>query len=283
MPPRPSRLWEIAVICDAFAPATDRALPDTGLGNDADQLARLAGLAATAVPLLARHANELAEQIHQLPPTVAAVWLTRTRTPRARATQRLLATTERIPVITDDDAIAISLSAATHTYLSRLPGPAATARILIAHVAECPTLHALLSTNTDGHDRTTQLSHWSPTAASQPLARAASDADVIINLLGPHPTLTDLAARRPQHAVISLRGEQEHLLPLPGLFRALATQPPTPLNLATLRACVQGLIAATQPGQLLPSLYDPTLTYHVTHHVTTALQNAPTHSTHTTE
>ncbi|MHA6797323.1 hypothetical protein ACVGVM_27975 (plasmid) [Pseudonocardia bannensis] len=259
MPPLPAASWTIAVVNDAAAPREPRAATGPGLHEDAAVIADLSGVRAVPLSMVSRDAAHLATTLHRLPLDIGAIFLTRTDLARARETQQLLTELGGRPLVIDDDARAITLTAALLTYLTRLHRPLPTSRVMIAGAASLPLMCPMLLSA-----GIFDITLWNPQdARCAALARVARDADAVINLLGPDPELARVALDRPCGSVIGLDGDTDHLLALPGLFRAIAGSPGPLVDIEAYAACARGLMAAAPPHRLLPSLRSPDLTYEV--------------------
>jgi len=146
MPEPPAPSWTVGVVTDTAAPRADQAAAESGIGADAEMIARHSGLRCVPLPVSAASADELAATLHDLPLDVGAIFLTRTESTRAREAQRILAERGGRPLITDDDARAIVLTTAVGNYLSRLHRPVTAARVVIAGAATVPVMCPLLLT-----------------------------------------------------------------------------------------------------------------------------------------
>jgi len=67
------------------------------------------------------------------------------------------------------------------------------------------------------------------------------------------------------------------MLALPGLFRAIASNPGTRVEIPAFHACALGLVATTPPRRLLPNLHNPTLPYQVATAASRALHRGMRH------
>jgi hypothetical protein len=70
--------------------------------------------------------------------------------------------------------------------------------------------------------------------------------------------------------VISPDDPSYRLLPVPGLFAALARQPDAVLGLDVFQACAKAMASATPPGRLVPDIDDP----HLTEAISSAVRRA---------
>lgn len=276
MPAVPGPAWKVAVVSDAGAPVPDHAGAVSGISHDVELLERHSGLGCEATVLTARDAADLAGQLHRLPLEVGAVFLTRTERSRAGEAQRTLAGLGGRPLLTDDDAAAVVLTAAVLTYLTRLHRPLFATRAVIAGAATMPVMCPMLLTA-----GIFDITLWNPGESGLPLAGVARHADVVVNLLGAEPTVTHAALDRPIDSVIGIDGDEQPLLALPGLLRAIAGTPspiagaPGPLmKVRALCAAAGGLVAATPGRRLLPSGHSTELTYQVAHSVSRVLNPA---------
>lgn len=233
------------------------------LAGDADVIQRLA-----RVPTVVLTANEgdtapaFAAQVLQLPAPVAAIYVTRTDPSRARVVQRLVEQADGPPVLTDEDATAIALTAAAMVYLRRLGRDPQRSRILIAAAIRMPILSPLLLAA--GFP---DITLWNiPDGAWFPLHRAARDADVVIDFsredtLGdPAGTVgggtVELDLDRPEGSVITRHRLDSRTLVAPGLLRAVAEHPAgaLPFGLDVYQACADVVARALPPR---PRARDP--------------------------
>lgn len=262
-PDRPvgtTRRW-IAIVGDGTAPGgTGAPEPreqtiETALTADAQLIRRLACIPTVSLALTPwETAPRVAERIQQLRGHAAAVFVTRTDTPRARTVRRLVEQGGGPPVLTVEDATAIALSAAALAYLRRLGRDPSRSRILIAAAVQMPILSALLA-GVGFPD----ITLWNTVDGVWfPLRRAARDADVVIDLSREaHDGTADPAAGgeateldldRPEGSVITRRGLDSRTLAAPGLLRALAEQPGSPpLGLRIYAACAATLAHTAPP------------------------------------
>lgn len=272
--------WAVAVVNDAGAPLASSTEHGAGLREDAALIETLSGVTAVPMSLIARDAAELATRLHGLPRQVGAIFLTRTNRARTRAAQHLLTELDNRPLITDDDAMAITLTAAVLNYLIRRRRCLSGCRVLIAGAAALPIISPMLLTA-----GVVELTLWNLGDADQaPLSRVARDADVVIDLVGPAGGMDQVALDRPSGSVVGLDQRRAHLLALPGLFRALAAAPAlapaaapaaasaAPVDIRLLCASARGLVSATPPHRRLPVLSSP--------HTTDAVTGAALHVLH---
>lgn len=250
----------LAVVTDAGAPLGSWEKYGSGLRADAALIHTLSGVRTVPLSLIARDAAELAEKLHGLPPDVGTIFLTRTNRARTRDAQRLLTGLGGRPLITDDDAVAITLTAAVWNYLIRRRRPLTGSRVLIAGAAALPVISPMLLTA-----GILDITLWNRRDADQaPLSRVTRDADVVVDLVGPAAGMDQVSLDRPIGSVIGLDQERDHLLALPGLSLALAAAPAPTVNVEVLCACARGLVSATPPHHRLPVLSSPDTTDAVT-------------------
>ncbi|WP_185061013.1 hypothetical protein [Pseudonocardia eucalypti] len=243
MPARPASGWTLAVATDTTAPAPRGTRSGSGLEDDAALLAAVSGLVVTPLTLTTRAPADLAARLHALPLQVGAIFLTRTERAWAHETQHLLRDHGARPLITDDDATAITLTATALTYLARLHRSLGQARTVVVGAETMPIMCALLLASGNNH-----VSVWHPHEATSALERACRHADLVINLLAAQLAVRRVAMDRPAGSVIEIGGDHEHLLALPGLSRAVAGAPGAPVDLEAYHACVHGLVTVTPPG-----------------------------------
>ena len=157
-----------------------------------------------------------------------------------------------LPLLTEEDSTAIALTAATLTYLRDVARDPRVSRVVIAGAVSMPVLAPLLFTTGICDIALRNRAH----ARTLPLRRVARDADVILDLLHGDPSLAELALDRPEGSVLTLCPPNSQFLAAPGLLRALAERPITPVELGidTYRACALALAAATPPRRRLPDL-----------------------------
>jgi hypothetical protein len=230
------------------------------LAEDADVIQGLARVPTVVVTAAGDDtAPRFAAQIHDLPDRVAAVFVTRTDPSRARTVQRLVEQAGGPPVLTDEDATAIALTAATLVYLRRLGRDPYRSRVLIADAIRMPILSPLLLAT-----GLPDITLWNNADATWfPLHRAARDADVVIDLQrdnhldhrqhgGPGPI--GLSLDRPEGSVITHHGLDGRALTAPGLLRAVTDHHSAgtlPLSIGIYRVCAQAVAHATPPRRLL--------------------------------
>jgi malate dehydrogenase (oxaloacetate-decarboxylating) len=216
------------------------------LTRDARTIHDLTGLPTRPLALAACDAVELASALRCLPVDVGVVFLAHTDPDRARTARGLLRQARRLPVVTDQDTIAIALTAAVLTTLTRRGIAPAAARALIAGAGNLPPLRPLLASCGVG-----DIVSWNDAdAVDFPLRRVARNIHVAVDLrpTPAHPPVEgDLVVVTP--------GDPDcRLLALPGLLRTL-TRTPVPVADAELhRACVFTLAACIPPGRTLPDL-----------------------------
>jgi hypothetical protein len=180
---------------------------------------------------------------------VAALVITHPRGHWARAVPAAAA---HLPTVTDHDALAITLTTAVLTALSRARRPTAHGRVLIVQAHNLPQLAPLLIAAEAG-----EVTSWNtPDQERFPLHRASNEAEVIVNLLG------DIAEPAPdnQATVITADWANHPPLVLPGLARALYDLPDAHLDPSdpfgayydVCHACALTLVMATPPDQLTP-------------------------------
>lgn len=260
VPPAGRAPRQVAVMGDGTGPGAcappGRPL-GTALAADADALQVLATVPAVAVPVAERDsAAAVAAQIRRLPEQICAVFLTRITPPRARAVQRGVEEAGGRPVLTDEDATAIALTAAALVYLRGLGRDPYRSTIVVAAAIRMPILSALLVAA--GFP---DITLWNaPDAVWFPLHRAARDADVVIDLqrdpgvhrsgeapAGGERRGVEFELDRPEGSVITPSALDGRTLIAPGLLRALAEYPAPapPLGLGIYGACARAVAQAT--------------------------------------
>lgn len=215
---------------------------DLALADDAELLAGLGRIDAAPLVIEPGEAEDLAARLHRLPDDVAAIFLTRTTFTRSRVAQRRLEQLGGRPMLTAEDATAVTLAAATLAYLLRIGRDPGTARVLIVGAARMPSLSLLLFSIGIGDislwNRSDQ--HWFP------LRHAVRDADGVIDLLR-DPTLDELAHDRPEGSVIRAIALDARAVAAPGILRALTHYSPgtVQLGIEHYRDCVLAAATAT--------------------------------------
>lgn len=229
------------------------------------------------VAVTARDAGDLATGLRSLTAAAAAVFLARTDPVRARAVQRDLAGTRRIPVITEQDTLGIALVAMTLVTLRRAEIAPDNARVVVVGPGVVPLLVPLLMAVGVG-----DIASWKQADAQGfPLPVLARDAHAVIDLLGAAAGLQPAFETDPSRIVLTSSDPVGHLLALPGLLRALQEGPIAGLAGAPLdhldahRACAQALAGLTPVDRALPELADPDLTRRVARAVIEALRPPP--------
>ena len=201
--------------------------------------------------------------LHTLLPDTGTVLLVRATPERE---QRARDSIVGVPVLTDRDTAAISLTAALLTSLARSGRTPQTSQVVIAGADIMPMLCPVLLA-AGVRDITT----WRPAdALAFPLRRIAADADVVINLVGGGGRFA--WPRHAAPAVIVPDPARDPLLALPGLLRALSRHPHVRLTPDVQHACAIALSAATPPGEQLPRRPDETLTRQIADAATHVLE-----------
>lgn len=171
-----------------------------------------------------------------------------------------------VPVISDHDALTITVTAAALTQLSRARRPTARGRIVIAGADTLPNLSPLLIAVEAG-----EVTMWrTADRRSFPLRSIAAGADVMINLLGDDSevhTVLDVA-RQDGVPVITPDPIRDPLLVLPALVGVLVEDPTLRLDpVSDLRlysdvghACAMALVMATPPQRTYPLTHTQELT-----------------------
>jgi hypothetical protein len=280
----------VAVVSDGAADNSTRnaRTSDSTLGSTLDVTLRryaagihdLAGLPTRAIRLRADTGiQDFQERLRRGPSDIAAVILIRTDPARARAAQ---AASVGLPVITDLDATAITVSAAVLTTLTRAGRTPASARVVIAGANSVPVLCPLLVAAGIG-----DITTWNvDDAVSFPLLGVAANADVVINLLADRseiPALPVLCAAHTDPMVITPNPRHDPLLVLPGLTRALVNTPSVSWSPAatdnyyteTCLASALTLVMATPPQHTLPTQAQRQLTDRIAEAATHALRPEP--------
>jgi hypothetical protein len=207
-----------------------------------------------------------------LPFDTGAVILTGTRTPLVGDAASPL------PVLAGRDIVAIAVTAALLTTLSRRGRAPRDSRVVIAGADTLPILCRLLVTAGVG-----DITTWrTKDAVAFPLHRVAEGVDAVIDLLGVWPTdQNEYAMLGSGPAVITPDAERDPLLALPGLLRAIIQAPEAApeiaLNVEVHLACALALVMATPSDHQLPQVPDHGLTDRVAEAATQALRTPVPH------
>jgi hypothetical protein len=160
------------------------------------------------------------------------------------------------PVASDRDALAITLTAAVLSTLSRTRRPTARGRVVVAGSDALPNLVPLLVAV-----NAAEVTMWRPADRHAfPLRTVTAGADVVINLLDDDHELATLA-EQDQVPVITPNPLTDALLVLPALVGLLLDAPSVRLDLThdlgmycdVGQACAMQLVLATPPDQTYPS------------------------------
>lgn len=237
-------MTSVAVVSDGSGYIGGRAVRPlrTALADDAAVIEGVGGVRAVPIVVPMGEADQLAARLQELSDDVAAVFLTRTETRRARAAQRRLEEVGGRSVLTEEAVSAIALTAAGLTYLQRIGRGPGGARVLIAGADGMPILAPMLM-GSGIHE----VSLWNPTDEYWfPLHRAARDADVVIDLRR-DTRLDALAEDRPEGSVLAVAGSDAATAVAPGMLRALAQYPPGVIELGVEQycGCAYAMAAAT--------------------------------------
>ncbi|MFI7117852.1 hypothetical protein [Amycolatopsis sp. NPDC049868] len=271
----------LAIVGDGSA-LPDASVADPGavlaaLDIDARLLRGHTSLNPFPVAVTARDAGDLATALRSLPGAATAVFLARTDPVRARAAQRNLAASGRIPVITEQDTLAIALAATVLVTVRRADIAPGDARVVVAGPGVAPLLVPLLMAVGVG-----DIASWNQADALDfPLSGFARDANAVIDLVGAANGLRPAFQTDPSSMVLTAGDPVAHLLALPGLLLALRKGPIASLagdpleHLDAHRACAQALATLTPVDRVLPELADPDLTHRVARAVTEALRPPP--------
>lgn len=212
------------------------------LQADARAIQEHTGVPTSAFTVRSRDAAELAAALRSLPDEVAVVYLTGVESAKARAAQRELALA--LPVVTEEEAAAIVLTAAVLIRSRRLQVAPFDAKVVVAGSDAMPLLVPLLVASGVG-----DVVAWRrDDAAGFPLREVARNATVVVDAVG---EFEGSALAPPERSAL--------LLPLPGLFaalrRGLAGSDPVDVH----RACAHALTTLAPVDQPLPELSDPDL------------------------
>lgn len=247
----------IAVVSDASALHHHSRRPHAAsvhplLRDCAHLIRRLTGLRVLPLVVDADDSEQLSTRLRELPGEVRAVYLTHAEPARARAAHAA----GDVPVLTEQDATAVAVTAALLVVLDRLERAPAASQVVIAGAATMPLLPHLVMAAGVG-----DIIRWNPADRTGfPLRWVTEHADVLIDLIGGAQDIARAAADRPHLAVIAADGPTAPLLPVPGLLLALASAGSPALTLDVYLAGALALAAATPPDRRLPDLSDPHLT-----------------------
>jgi malate dehydrogenase (oxaloacetate-decarboxylating) len=233
-----------------------------GIGTTSTVLRRYATLIEDQAGLSARViASDYG--LHGMSSDVGAVVLVGVAPERERKARNSIVD---VPVVTDQDAAAIALTAAVLTSLVRGDRTPQASKVVIAGADAMPALSPALST-AGVRDITT----WNPADALMlPLRRVAAAADVVINLVGGGGLFA--WPRHAAPAVIVPDPVRDPSLALPGLVQTLVRHRHARLTPEVQHACAAALSAATPPGEQLPRRADHPLTRSIADAATHALR-----------
>lgn len=250
----------------------------SGLGDRDDALAALraqgeliSGLARVPVEpklILAADTAGLAAGIRALPPDLEAVLLVDVEPSRAAAVQRELRASGGRPLMTQPDAAAIALAAATLSALTDTGLRLLTSKVILAGTDDLPILTALLMAAGVG-----DITTWTPSDAPVfPLHNILFGANAVIDLVGGLPS--DEAGRRSGIAVIRSSDATSAPYAAAGLLRAAVNTPGLSFDIEIYRACSLAL-AAIPPanGSTMPYLKGIALTQLIADNATTAFHD----------
>lgn len=160
-----------------------------------------------------------------------------------------------VPVLSDHDALTITLTAAVLTTLSRSQRPTACGRIVVAGADALPNLTPLLVAADAG-----DVTMWRRSDRQAfPLPVVTAEADVVVNLLDDDHELAALAERYGL-AAITPDLLNDPLLVLPALVGVMLADPAVHLDSASdfglyckvVNACTMALVLATPPDRTYP-------------------------------
>jgi len=195
----------------------------------------------------ARGVDELAAAVRALPASATALFLARTDPLRARAVQRDVARSRRIPIVTEEDTLGIALAAAALVTLHRAGIALPDARVVVAGADKVPLLALLLMAAGVGDNAS-----WTTVDAEGfPLSGVARGASLVIDLADAAGTI------RP------VFGDE---MPTPGWAGDPARQ------VEVHRAGARALAALAPVDRGLPELADPDLTCRVAQAVVDVLR-----------
>jgi malate dehydrogenase (oxaloacetate-decarboxylating) len=206
-------------------------------------------------------------------PNFSAMVVTHTDPDRTRLAQ---SASTGPPVVTVQDALAITLTAAVLTTLSRSRRPTQVGRVVIAGASGMPSLSPLLVGAEAG-----EVTVWNTRdAGAFPLRRITADADVVVNLIGDDLPAIPASDGRLGPTVLTPDPDRDPLLVLPGLVQALIDSPWSELDGArdedlyydVCHECALALVLATPPHQRHPSGPSRDLSARIAKAATRALQ-----------
>ncbi|HKN52390.1 MAG TPA: hypothetical protein VJX66_07820 [Amycolatopsis sp.] len=222
----------------------------------------------------ARGVDELAAAVRALPASATALFLARTDPLRARAVQRDVARSRRIPIVTEEDTLGIALAAAALVTLHRAGIALPDARVVVAGADKVPLLALLLMAAGVG-----DIASWTTVDAEGfPLSGVARGASLVIDLADAAGTIRPVFGDEMPLTIVRPGDPVAHLLALPGLLRAL-WDVPTPgwagdpaRQVEVHRAGARALAALAPVDRGLPELADPDLTCRVAQAVVDVLR-----------
>ena len=236
-----------AVVSDGSALLDSGAAVDLVVQEFAELLGSLARVPVRPVTLAAADAAQLARGLRALPADVGAILLTHAELGRTRAAQDELRASGARPVVTDQDATAIALAAATMgavTGHGRRPEDARRARVVIAGAQELPILAPLLVAA-----GIAEVTTWNPAdAVGFPLHTVVSGAHAVIDLVG---SLPGWATTEHETGMTVLTRGAARVAPCAaaGLLRAAVRTPGATFDIESYHTCVVALLAASAwPG-----------------------------------
>nr|WP_166639474.1 hypothetical protein [Amycolatopsis sp. SID8362] len=231
------------------------------LAADVRLLAAHTSLRPFPVAATARDAGELAAAVRALPAGTAAVFLARTDPVRARTVQCDLARSTGIPIVTEEDTLAIASATQVLVALRRAEIAPFNARVVVAGANTVPLLALLLTAAGIGDT----VSWTTADALGFPLSGVVRDAAIVVDLADAATAIRPIFG---DQAPLTLRRSSDpaaHLLALPGLLRALRDVPrpgwagDPARHVEVHRACAQALVTLVPVDRLLPELADPDL------------------------
>ncbi|WP_020672908.1 hypothetical protein [Amycolatopsis nigrescens] len=230
----------LAVVSDGTALADPQAGVEPVLRQYTELISGLAGIPARPLVVADTGPDELAARIRASPAEVGAVLLTHVEPGRTRRVQRELLAAGGPPVVTDQDATAIALTAALLAALARAGRRPRGSRVLVAGSWYLPGLTPLLLAAGIG-----DLSLWNRSdAAAFPLHQLVFGADAVIDLVGELPS-----ARDGDRIVLTRDDARSAPFAAAGLLRAALAVPGAALDVEAFLAAALAMVMSTPPDR----------------------------------
>ncbi len=246
----------IAVISDGSLAAYDqshRTSAAARLAIASAQIERFAHAVVLTKVIRAGDPLQFIGRLRDLPDTVKVIFLAGVSPGRAHLLQRAMAACGGPVVLTEQDAIAVSMVAGVLTSLRRAGRPRALGRVMIIGAQTAPLLGPLLAVAGIG-----EIDSWNPVDALDfGLNRLAFDADVIIDLIGGPSSPAQMGRRHP--VVISPVGQLCTALTMPGMLRAVLDSVDPVMDIQVFHSCAKALALRAPENAPLAELPDAQL------------------------